>query len=84
MYLLEVYIMNCPYCQNEMPFGYIPSWSQPVQWLPDGKRPSMFAFTLAKSGIPLINQYNLLKAHGYKAKAYYCQKCKIVLAHTQE
>jgi len=49
--------MNCPYCQNEMPLGYIPSWSQPVQWLPDGKRPSMFAFTLAKSGIPLINQY---------------------------
>lgn len=75
--------MNCPYCQNEMQLGNIPNWSQPVQWLPDGKRPSMFAFSVAANGVLLMNQYRILK-EGYQAKAYYCQKCKIVIAHTQE
>ena len=76
-------MMNCPYCQNEMQSGYISNWSQPVQWLPDGKRPSMFAFSSAKDGIPLINQYEPLRARGYKAEAGYCPKCKIVIAPTQ-
>lgn len=39
---------------------------------------------LPKAEFLLLISINLLKAHGYKAKAYYCQKCKIVLAHTQE
>ncbi len=76
--------MNCPYCQKKMQLGYIPNWSQPLQWLPDGKRPSIFSFTAAKDAVPLRNQFRPLKAHGYKAKAYYCIKCKIVIAPTQE
>ena len=74
--------MNCPYCQNEMQLGYIPGWTLPGQWLPDGKRPSIFAFSVAEAGIPLMNEYKF--THGYKAEAYYCSKCKVVIAHTQE
>lgn len=76
--------MKCPYCQKKMQLGYVPNWSQPVQWLPDGKRPSIFAFSAAADGVLLINQFKPLKAYGYKAKAYYCPNCKVVIARTQE
>ncbi|NBH82311.1 MarR family transcriptional regulator [bacterium C-53] len=76
--------MNCPCCQNEMQAGYIPNWSQPVHWLPEGKRPSIFSHTVTGSGVPLLNQFKPLSAFGYKAEAYYCQKCKMVIARTKE
>ncbi len=76
--------MKCPYCQKEMQWGYIPNWSQPVQWIPDGEKPSLFSFSVAQKGIALINQFKPFKVYGYKAKAYYCSKCKIVLAPTKE
>lgn len=73
-------MVKCTYCQNEMQSGYIPNWSQPVQWLPDGKRPTIFSFSAAKDGVPLINEFRPLKAMGYRAEACYCPKCKIVIA----
>lgn len=76
--------MKCPYCQKEMQLGQISNWSQPIQWIPDGQKPSLFSFSVAKNGISLINQFKPLKAYGYKAEAYYCSKCKIVIAPTKE
>ena len=72
--------MNCPYCKNEMTPGYIPNGGQPVQWLPEGRRPSPFSFTVAEAGVPLRNTFSPWKANGYKAAAYYCKGCGIVLA----
>jgi len=60
--------------------GYIPNWSQPVQWIPDGERPAGFAFSVADQGVPLVNQFKPLKAGGYQAEAHYCPGCKIVIA----
>ena len=39
--------MKCPYCGMEMQAGYIPNGSQPVQWIPDGEKPSLFSFSIA-------------------------------------
>lgn len=76
--------MKCPYCQKDMEQGYISNWSQPVQWIPEGEKPSLLSFAPAEKGVALINQFKPLKAHGYKAEASYCSKCKIVIASTEE
>lgn len=76
--------MKCPFCQEEMQLGYIPNGEQPVQWIPDGVRPSLLRGSVAKKGVPLINQYKPFKANGYKADAHYCSKCKMVIARTKE
>lgn len=70
--------MRCPYCNKEMLSGYIPNDDQPVQWLPDGERPSLLAYTTAEKGVTLMSKYALLI--GYKATAFYCKECKIVIA----
>ena len=36
--------MKCPYCQKEMQLGQISNWLQPIQWIPDGQKPSLFSF----------------------------------------
>ncbi len=74
--------MKCPYCQKEMLPGYIPNWSQPVQWIPDDKRPSLFSFSVAEHAVPLNNQFKLLKVNGYRAEAHYCPDCGVILAPT--
>ena len=75
--------MKCPYCQEEMRLGYIPNGEQPVQWIPNGERPSVLSFSIAEQGVPLINQFKPLKANGYKAEAYYCSNCKVIIAPTK-
>lgn len=75
--------MRCPYCQKEMQRGFIPNGSQPVQWIPDGERPSAFSFSIAEHGVPLNNRFKLLKANGYKAEAHYCSDCKVIIAPTK-
>lgn len=69
--------MRCPYCQKEMQRGYIPNGSQPVQWIPDGERPSVLSFSVTEQGVSLVNQFKPLKANGYKAEAHYCSDCKV-------
>lgn len=75
--------MNCPFCNRSMQSGYIPNGDQPVHWIPDGKKPSRFRFSVAEAGVTLINQYAPIKANGYKAEAYYCPVCKYVIAPTE-
>ena len=75
--------MKCPYCQEEMQRGYIPNGGQPVQWIPNGERPSVLSFSIAEQGVPLINQFKPLKANGYKAEAHYCSNCKVIIAPTK-
>ena len=79
-----MYRMKCPHCQSEMQSGYIPNWSSPVQWLPNGKKPTLWSFSVAAGGVPLINKFRLGLTYMYRAKACYCGKCKIVIARTQE
>ena len=69
--------MKCPYCSKEMAEGCLHNGKQPVQWMPQGKKPSMFAFSSADSGIELNNKFSM---SGYSAEAYYCDSCHIVIA----
>lgn len=75
--------MKCPYCGTEMLAGYIPNGNQPVQWIPAGERPSLLSFSVAEHGVTLMNQYKPFKANGYKAEAYYCSDCKLIIAPTK-
>ena len=75
--------MKCPYCKAEMEYGYIHNSKQPVQWFPNYKKPSYIVFKGSKDGINLFNTFALIKSNGYKAEAYYCPHCKIVIAPTE-
>ena len=76
-------VMKSPYCQKEMQLGYIPNGSQPMQWIPDDERPSIFSFSIAEQGVPLVNQFQPIKMNGYKAEAHDCPDCKVIVAPTK-
>lgn len=71
--------MKCPYCGTEMQKGYLHDHSQPVQWIPEGKKPSAWKGVPAKEGITL-GEGSLWDWDGYRADAFYCPTCKIVIA----
>ena len=75
--------MNCPFCESPMQKGYIPNGDQPVQWIPEGKKPSKFSFTTPDGAIRLENRFSLLKTGGYRADAWHCPSCKLVIAKTE-
>lgn len=75
--------MKCPYCGNEMSEGYIYNGSQPLQWLPNDVMPSRIKWTTKDDGVNLKNTFKLFKESGYKAEAFYCNKCHIVIAPTE-
>lgn len=73
--------MNCPCCNKEMQTGYIHNGNQPIQWIPEGKKPSAFRFSVTEDGVKLKNKSGM---SGYKATAYYCSNCSIVIAPTDK
>ena len=75
--------MNCPYCLKEMARGYIYNGSQPIQWIPDGKKPSKINFTVSGDGVKLNNRFSFFKISGYSAEAFYCDACAVVIAKTE-
>ncbi len=76
----EIDVVECPYCGKEMASGFIPNGQQPVQWIPDGEKPSFFSFSKAEKAVTLNNKFSILKANGYKAEAYFCIHCKIIIS----
>ena len=73
--------MKCPYCDKDMSEGYLYSESQPNQWLPAKKKPSIWRWTVATDGVELNNKQGIT---GFKATAYYCNDCHIVIAPTDK
>lgn len=69
-------MMNCPYCKQELWSGYIHNSGQPVQWIPNGTKPSIWRGGLAKRSVPL-SDYSFFRES--KANAYYCPSCKVVI-----
>ena len=87
--------MNCPYCLKEMRCGYFFNDRSPIQWIPDDKKPSKINFTVADGAVSLCGKVEpLLEASwktslksiikGYKAQAYYCDECRIVIAKAED
>lgn len=75
--------MECPFCSKEMLCGYLYNHNQPVQWIPKGKKPSMFSYTTARDAVKLNNKFSIFQAGGYNAEAYYCDTCHFVIAQTE-
>ncbi|MBE6995908.1 MAG: MarR family transcriptional regulator [Ruminococcaceae bacterium] len=75
--------MKCPYCSRDLALGYLYNGTQPVQWLPDGKKPSYLNFSVSENAVELQNSFSFFKVGGYAAEAYYCDTCHIVLAKTK-
>ena len=72
--------MKCPCCEREMQKGYFRHVDQPVQWIPNGKKPSIFRFSAADDGVKLSNKFSM---GGYDAEAYYCDACHVVIAKAE-
>ena len=72
--------MKCPYCNKEMSVGYIHNGNQPIQWIPNNKKPSAFRFSATDGGVKLNNKLSL---GGYNAEAFYCDACHVVIAKTE-
>lgn len=74
--------MECPYCKKEMKPGYMYNGRQPLQWIPEDEKPSAFAFGTAKGSISLQHKPTFPAINGYRAEAYYCADCRVVMAKT--
>jgi hypothetical protein len=75
--------MKCPYCSKEMQLGYLYNGSQPLQWIPKDKRPSVFSYSVANYAVELNNNFKPFKVGGYSAETFYCEECHIVIAKTE-
>ena len=56
--------MYCPICNKEMLSGYLYNGNQPLQWIPEDKKPSKFAFSTTDDGVKLNNKFSLFKTGG--------------------
>ena len=65
--------MNCPYCNNEMRKGYIPSTSGLARWYAEGEKPSL---SIKNSGVRFSNNSALEKQ---TIESYYCEFCKKII-----
>ena len=71
--------MKCPACQREMQKGYLHNAGQPVQWIPEDSKPSLWKTGVANGAVVLDNDFLW---RGYRADAFYCPACKMVIAPT--
>ncbi len=67
---------ECPYCNEQMEKGYIPTDAIPPQWIPEGKKINAIRFIVSKDGVELSGEK---RASGHKAKAYFCKNCAIAI-----
>ena len=68
--------MKCPYCEREMRKGYLHCSDQPVQWIPEGVKPSIWKTGLAEGAVELGDSSFW---SGYRADSFYCAACKFVV-----
>ncbi len=72
--------MKCPNCQKEMRKGYFIDGGQPIQWIPEGTKPSIWKTGVAEGAV-VLGDGSYWK--NYRATAYYCAQCKMVVAPVQ-
>lgn len=73
--------MKCPHCEREMKKGYFRHVDQPVQWIPEGSKPSIWKTGVAEGAV-VIGKESFWK--GYRADAFYCPACKIVIVPVKQ
>ncbi len=73
--------MKCPYCERTMKRGYMIDRSQPIQWIPEDSKPSIWKTGVAEGAV-VLGDGGFWQT--YKATAYYCPSCKMVIAPVSE
>lgn len=68
--------MNCPYCEQEMPEGYLPAIKEPLYWIPATSKPTLFIFTAPKNGVKLTT-FPIFRTT--RVESLYCKKCQIII-----
>ncbi len=68
--------MKCPCCEKEMRKGFFRNSDQPVQWIPENSKPSIFKTGVAEGAV-VLGDKSFWK--GYRADAYYCPTCRFVI-----
>lgn len=68
--------MNCPYCNNEMLLGYIPTYKGSLEWIPFNETGSPFIWGSSKNGIKLTRAAVMTVP---KKEAFACKKCNLIL-----
>lgn len=68
--------MKCPKCEQEMRKGYLQNANQPVQWIPEGSKPSIWKTGIVDGAVVLGSDSF---GKGYQADAHYCPTCKMVI-----
>ena len=48
--------MKCPRCEREMRKGYFRNADQPVQWIPEGSKPSIWKTGVAEGAVVLSEE----------------------------
>ncbi len=74
--------MTCPYCNRDMRLGYLHNVSQPIDWIPEGEKPSVWKISHAPKGVPLAGDTGSYWT-GHRIPAHHCPHCKIVMAKTE-
>lgn len=69
--------MECPYCKSEMSFGYLRTEECELHWIPEEDKELFLG--IGRRKVKLNNS----KPNSYSTEAYYCDKCKIIIAHTE-
>ena len=73
--------MKCPKCEREMRKGYLNHGEAPVQWIPEGSKPSLFKTGVAQGAV-VLGGGSYWK--NYRADAWYCPVCKMVVIPTEK
>ena len=68
--------MKCPRCEREMQKGYFRNADQPVQWIPEDTKPSIWKTGVAENAV-VLGEESFWK--GYRATAHYCPTCRFVI-----
>lgn len=72
--------MKCPYCNEEMNKGFIPTESHTF-WLPEGEKTPSNRLIVPKSAVRLVLDES--SKAWKKAIAFYCSKCNIIISTTE-
>ena len=70
--------MKCNCCGTEMKKGYLHNGSQPVQWIPEDRKPALWK-GLAAEGAIRLGSGSLFEWNGYRADAWLCENCQTVI-----
>ena len=68
--------MKCPCCGREMHKGYFHNANQPVQWISENSKPSIFKTGVAEGAV-VLGDSSFWK--GYRATAYRCSFCRFII-----